>query len=77
MLTAPTSLPVALALPLKQNIGEVTAGAGQVDFYAVARARGIGVLRERCGEDISARTIAALIDTVLDILQQVVRAELN
>jgi hypothetical protein len=116
MLTAPTSLPVALALPLEQNIGEVTADAavaaaqawhefqsggltagtkmhggdriarlfelwqvcaGQVDFYAVARARGIGVLQERCGEDISARTIAALIDTVLDILQQVVRAELN
>jgi hypothetical protein len=51
--------------------------AGQVDFYAVARARGTRVLRERCGEDISARTIAALIDTVLDILQQVVRTELN
>jgi hypothetical protein len=116
MLTAPISLPVALALPLEQNIGEVTADAAvvaaqawhefhsggltagtkmrggdriaqlfelwqvcasQVDFYAVARARGTRVLRERCGEDISARTIAALIDTVLDILQKVVRAELN
>ena len=51
--------------------------AGQVDFYAVARARGTRLLRERCGEDISARTIAALIDTVLDILQKLVRSELN
>ena len=51
--------------------------AGQVDFYAVARTRGTRSLRERCGDDISARTIAALIDTVLDILQQLIRAELN
>src|SRR5215813_9363734 len=51
--------------------------AGQVDFYAVARAGGIRLLRERYSEDISARTIAALIDTVLEILQQAVRAELN
>jgi len=51
--------------------------AGQVDFYAVARAGDIRLLRERYSEDISARTIAALIDTVLEILQQAVRAELN
>src|SRR5215472_3622389 len=51
--------------------------AGQIDFYAVARARGTRLLQDRCGEDISARTIAALIDTVLDILQKVVRSELN
>jgi len=35
------------------------------------------LLWERYGEDISARTIAALVDTVLEILQQAVRAELN
>jgi len=51
--------------------------AGQIDFYAVARAGGIRLLRERYSEDISARTIAALVDTVLEILQQAVRAELN
>src|SRR5262245_61112609 len=51
--------------------------AGQVDFYAVARAGGIRLLRERYSEDISARTIAALIDTALEILQHAVRAELN
>ena len=51
--------------------------AGQVDFYAVARASGIRLLRERYGEDISARTIAALTDTVIEILQKVVRSELN
>jgi hypothetical protein len=116
MLTAPTSLPVALALPLEQNIGEVTADAavvaaqawhefqsggltagtkmhggdrivrlfelwqvcaGWIDFYAVARARGARLLQERYGRDINARTIAVLIDGVLEILQQVVRVELN
>jgi len=52
-------------------------GAGQIDVYAVARAGGIRLLRERYGEDISARTIAVLIDAVIEALQQVVRAELN
>jgi|SRR5215831_8440858 len=51
--------------------------AGQIDFYAVARARGIRLLWERHGEGIRARTLAALIDTVIEILQQVVRSELN
>ena len=51
--------------------------AGQVDFYAVARAGGIRLLRERFGEDISAQTIAALVDTTLEILQKAVRSELN
>jgi|SRR5262249_10387500 len=51
--------------------------AGQIDFYAMARARGAHLLQERHGEDLDARTIAVLIDAVLEILQQVVRAELN
>jgi len=51
--------------------------AGQIDFYAVARARGTRLLQERYGRDINARTIAVLIDGVLEILQKVVRAELN
>src|SRR5262249_13465867 len=51
--------------------------AGQVDFYAVARTGGIRLLRERCNKDISMWTITALIDTVLEIPQQAVRAELN
>ena len=52
-------------------------GAGQIDFYAAARARGARLLQERYGEDINARTIAVLIGGVFEILQQVVRAELN
>jgi len=52
-------------------------GAGQIDVYAVARARGAHLLQERYGKDINARTIAVLIDAVLEILQQVVRSELN
>jgi hypothetical protein len=51
--------------------------AGQIDFYAVARARGAHLLQERHGEDLDARTIAMLIDAVIEVLQQVVRAELN
>jgi hypothetical protein len=54
-------------------------GAGQIDIYAVARARGARLLQERSyGEDLNARrTIAVLIDAVLETLQQVVRSELN
>ena len=51
--------------------------AGQIDFYAVARVRGARLLQERYGKDINARTIAVLIDGVIENLQQVVRAELN
>jgi hypothetical protein len=51
--------------------------AGQIDFYAVARTRGARLLQERHGKDINARTIAVLIDAVIEVLQQVVRAELN
>jgi len=51
--------------------------AGQIDFYAVARARGTRLLQKRYGRDINARTIAVLIDAVIEVLQQVVRAELN
>jgi hypothetical protein len=51
--------------------------AGQINFYVVARARGAHLLQERYGRDISARTIAVLIDGVLEILQKVVRSELN
>jgi len=51
--------------------------AGWIDFYAVARARGARLLQERYGRDISARTIAVLVDAVIEVLQRVVRAELN
>jgi hypothetical protein len=51
--------------------------AGQIDFYAAARARGTRLLQERYGRDINARVIAVLIDAVIEVLQQVVRAELN
>ena len=51
--------------------------AGQIDFYAVARARGTRLLQKRYGRDINARTIVVLIDAVIEVLQQVVRLELN
>ena len=51
--------------------------AGRTDFYAVARARGARLLQKRHGRDISTRMIAALVDTVIEILQRVVRSELN
>ena len=51
--------------------------AGWIDFYAVARARGARLLRERHGEDLNERMIAVLINAVLENLQQVVRSELN
>jgi len=52
-------------------------GAGQIDFYAAARARGARLLQERYGKDIDARTIAVLIDAVLENLRQAIRPELN
>jgi hypothetical protein len=51
--------------------------AGQIDVYAVARARGARLLQERHGKDLDARTIVVLIDAVIEILQQAVRSELN
>ena len=51
--------------------------AGQIDIYAVARARGTHLLQERHGEDLNTRMLAVLIDAVLETLQQVVRSELN
>jgi|SRR6516164_5986752 hypothetical protein len=51
--------------------------AGQIDFYAVARARGARLLQERHGKDLDARAIAVLIDAVIESLQQIVRTELN
>jgi hypothetical protein len=41
------------------------------------RARGAHLLQERHGKDLNARTIAVLIDAVIEILQKVVRSELN
>jgi hypothetical protein len=51
--------------------------AGQIDFYAVVRARGAHLLQERYGRDINARTITVLIDAVIEVLQHVARAESN
>ena len=51
--------------------------AGQIDFYAVARARGAHLLQQRYGKDINARTIAVLLGAVIAALEHVVRAELN
>jgi len=51
--------------------------AGQIDFSAVARARGARLLQQRYGRDINARTIVVLIDGVLESLQHVLRSELN
>jgi hypothetical protein len=73
-----------LSFEAKMRVGDLIARlfelrlcAGQIDFYAVARVRGARLLQERYGKDINARTIAVLIDGVIENLQQVVRAELN
>jgi hypothetical protein len=73
-----------LSFGTKMRVGDLIARlfelrlcAGQIDFYAVARARGAHQLQERYGRDVNARTIAVLIDAVIEVLQQVVRAELN
>ena len=73
-----------LSFEAKMRVGDLIARlfelrlcAGQIDFYAVARVRGARLLQERYGKDINARTIAVLIDAVIEVLQRVVRLELN
>jgi hypothetical protein len=73
-----------LSFEAKMHVGDLIARlfelrlcAGQIDFYAVARARGARLLQDRYGRDVNARTIAVLLDAVIEVLQQVVRAELN
>ena len=51
--------------------------AGQIDFYAIAQAGGARALQERYGRDINARTIAVLLDAVIEALRHVVSRELN
>ena len=46
---------------------ELRQAAGKLDFERVAQAHGSRVLRERCGSDISAATIDALVAAALDI----------
>jgi hypothetical protein len=50
---------------------------GRLDFCAAVRIRGAHALQERYGKDINARTIAVLIDAVLEVLRHVVSRELN
>ena len=74
-----------LSFEAKMRVGDLIARlfelrlvcVGPIDFYAVARVRGIRLLQKRYGEDLNARMIAALIDAVLEILQQILHAELN
>ena len=73
-----------LSFEAKMRVGDLIARlfelrfcAGQIDFYAVARARGARLLQERYGRDVNARTIAALLDAVLEVLQHAIRMELN
>ena len=73
-----------LSFEAKMRVGDLIARlfelrlcAGQIDFYAVARARGARLLQERHGKDLDARAIAVLIDAVIESLQQIVRTELN
>jgi hypothetical protein len=49
----------------------------QVDFDSAARVYGEQVLRGRCGSDVSAATIDALVAAVIDILGKVVRSKAN
>jgi hypothetical protein len=51
--------------------------AGQIDFFDVARVHGARLLQDRYGRDVNARTIAVLIDAVIEALRHVVSRELN
>jgi hypothetical protein len=62
---------IALLFSLKQ------AYTGASDFYAVARAEGVQALTRRCSGAADARTIAILVDGVIEVLQKVVRSQLN
>ena len=71
-----------LSFETKMRVGDLIARlfelrlcAGPIDD--AARTRGARLLRERYGEDLDARTIAVLIDAVIEVLQRVVRLELN
>ena len=73
-----------LSFETKMRVGDLIARlfelrlcASQIDFYAVARARGAHLLQQRYGKDINARTIAVLLGAVIAALEHVVRAELN
>jgi hypothetical protein len=73
-----------LSFEAKMHVGDLIAQlfelrlcAGRIDFFAAAGAAGARRLRERYGEDLDAKTIAVLIDAVIEALRQVVRAELN
>ena len=50
---------------------------GTWDFDAMAREYGKLVLREHCGNDVSAATIDELVAAVIDILGKVVRSQLH
>jgi hypothetical protein len=47
------------------------------NFDAIVKEHGKLVLREQCGNDISAATIDELVAAVMDILRKVVRSALN
>jgi len=51
--------------------------AGELDFNAVARLHGARVLKDRCGQGVSDKTINSLINAALEVLGRIVRARLN
>jgi hypothetical protein len=50
---------------------------GRLDFDSVARQRGTEALQTACGAELSPTAIDALVDEVLRILHEVVRATVN
>ena len=46
------------------------ATAGELDFYATARAQGVQALQQRWGKTVNARTIATLVDGVIEVLSR-------
>lgn len=75
----------ALTARTKARGGDLVAGLfalrqlmiGTWDFDGICREHGAAVLRQTCGSDIDASTIAELIGAVMDILRKVTRAAAN
>jgi len=51
--------------------------AGELDFNAVARLHGAGVLKDRYDPGLSDRTVHSLVNAALEVLGRIVRTRLN
>jgi hypothetical protein len=59
------------------GLRQACAGKVDFDFMAVARTYGTAALQARYGDAVDTRTITVLVDGVIEVLQKVVRSQLN